>query len=185
MKRRTKRSTNVRVTGPGLLKGEDYLRLQQKLQLDLGDYQALMGITMKEHYLITLDLQKPLSDPGLCLHIRLLDEYPELLTPGPDVIELTQIVKQLKRDYPDMTLPIPPSSNLVGLMLGRNSKTATTWNQGRAVPSRKILALVQHLQTLFDTRDDPDRVLQHYCELIDTEAKARGVEDIFESRCWP
>lgn len=184
MARKTKKDANVRVTGPGPITGEHYVRLQQKLQLDLGDYQALMGITVKEHYLMTLDLSQPISDPGLCLHIRLLDEYPELLAPGPDVIELTQTIKRIKRDYPEMTLPIPASSNLVGLMLGRNARTATTWNQGRAVPARKILSLVHHLQRLFETRDDPDRALQRYCELIDREARARGVDDIFTRRLW-
>lgn len=184
MTRRTRKDTNVRVTDPGPITGEHYLRLQQKLQLDLGDYLALMGITMKEHYLIAKDPKAPISDPGLCLHIRLLDEYPDLIAPGPDVIELIHAVKRLKRDYPDIALPMPASSNLVGLMLGRNASTATTWNQGRAIPARKILALVEHLKMLLDTHAAPDRALQRYCELVDVEARARGVEDIFARRLW-
>ena len=83
MARKTKKDANVRVTGPGPITGEHYVRLQQKLQLDLGDYQALMGITVKEHYLMTLDLSQPISDPGLCLHIRLLDEYLSCWRPAP------------------------------------------------------------------------------------------------------
>jgi hypothetical protein len=184
MIRRTRKDSNVRVLGPGPITGEDYLRLQQKLQLDLGDYQALMGITMKEHYLIAKDPKAPLTDPGLCLHIRLLDEYPGLIAPGPDVLELTQTIKRLKHDYPDIDLPMPASSSLIALMLGRNARTATTWNQGKAVPARKILALVDHLQTLFDRHDAPDRALVRYCELIDVEARARGVENIFVGRNW-
>ena len=184
MTRKTRKDANVRVTGPGPVTGEDYLRLQQKLQLELGEYQALMGITIKEHYLIAKDPKAPIADPGLCLHVRLLDEYPGLIAPGPDVLELTQTVKRLKHDYPDVALPMPASSNLIALMLGRNAPTATTWNQGRAVPARKILALVGHLQKLLDTRDAPDRALVRYCELIDAEARARGVADIFVGRKW-
>ena len=184
MTRRTRKDANVRVTGPGPVTGEDYLRLQQKLQLELGDYQALMGISMREHYLIAKDPKAPIADPGLCLHVRLLDEYPGLIAPGPDVLELVQTVKQLKHDYPDIALPMPASFNLIGLMLGRNSPTATTWGQRRAVPARKILALVEHLQKLLDTHDAPDRALVRYCELIDAEAHARGVENIFTSRKW-
>jgi hypothetical protein len=45
--------------------------------------------------------------------------------------------------------------------------------------------LVNHLLKLLDTRDDPDRVVQHYCEIVDAEAKARGIEDIFTTRRWP
>lgn len=184
MPRRTRKDANVRVTDPGPITGEDYLRLQQKLRLELGDYMALMGITMKEHYLIAKDPKAPLADPGLCLHLRLLDEYPGLIAPGPDVLELTQTVKRLKHDYPDVALPMPASSNLIALMLGRNSRTATTWNQGQAMPARKILALVEHLQKLLDTHAAPDRALVRYCELIAVEARARGVADIFVGRNW-
>ena len=183
--RRIKKDSNVRVTGAGPITGEQYLNLQQKLGLDLGDYQALLGVSMKEHYLITLNPAAPLTDPGLCLHVRLLDEYPELVVPEPAVIDLVQVVKQIQRDYPDTPLPMPATANLVALMLGRKGSTASTWNTGRASPTRKIMALVRHLLTLLAERDDPDRVLVRYCELIEREGSARGVADIFKERRWP
>jgi hypothetical protein len=101
------------------------------------------------------------------------------------VQDLVQTVKQIKRDYPDTALPMPPTLNLVGLMLGRNAKTAPTWSAGRVTPPHKIMVLVRHLLTLLEERDDPDRVLQRYCELVDQEAKTRGVADIFAERRWP
>ena len=182
---RRRKLKNVLVTGRGPVTGEQYLKLQEKLRLELGEFQALMGITMKEHYLITQDPQAPLADPGLCLHLRLIDEYPELVDPESSVLDLVQKVKQLKRDYPDLDLPMPPTLNLVGLMLGRNAATAPTWSSGRVTPPHKIMALVRHLLTLLEERDDPDRVLQHYCELINQEAQARGMENIFTERRWP
>jgi len=185
--RRTRRRKlkNVLVTGRGPVTGEQYLKLQEKLRLELGEFQALMGITMKEHYLITQDPQAPLADPGLCLHLRLIDDYPELVDPEVSVLDLVQTVKQLKRDYPDLNLPMSPTLKLVGLMLGRNATTAPTWSSGRVTPPHKIMVLVRHLLTLLEERDDPDRVLQHYCELIDQEAQARGMENIFTERRWP
>lgn len=183
-KRQGRKDLNVRVTGAGPVTGEQYLKLQQKLGFDLADYQALMGLSVKEHYLITVNPPEPLADPGLSLHVRLLDEYPELVHPEPEVIELVQAVKRIKRDHPETPLPMPATAGLVALMLGRNSQTSSTWNTGRAVPARKIMALVHHLLTLLAERDDPDRVLARYCELIAQEGKARGIENIFTGRRW-
>ncbi len=183
-KRKGRKDPNVRVTDAGPVTGDQYLKLQQKTGLELADYHALLGISMKEHYLITLSPTEPLADPGLCLHVRMLDEYPELVDPEPEVIELVQAVKRVRRDYPETPWPMPATAGLVALMLGRNSQTATTWRTGRT-PARKIMMLVQHLLALLDQRDDPDRVLVRYCELIDREGKARGISDIFTSRRWP
>ena len=176
---------NVLMTDAGPVTGDQYLKLQQKLGLELAEYQSLLGVSIKEHYLIAQDRNAPLADPGLCLHVRLLDEYPELVDPEPDVIELVQVVKQIKRDHPDLTLPMQASANLVALMLGRNGPTSSTWSTGRASPARKIMRLVRHLLTLLADRDDPDRVLQRYCELVEHEGQARGIADIFTARRWP
>lgn len=175
----------MRVTDRGPVTGDQYVKLQQKLGLDLADYQALLGVSIKEHYLITQDRGAPLADPGLCLHLRLIDEYPELVDPEPEVTELVQAVKAIQRDHPAIGLPMRASANLVGLMLGRNDRTSSTWSTGRATPSRKIMALVRHLLALLDRRDDPDRVLQRYCELVGHEGNARGIADIFKDRRWP
>jgi hypothetical protein len=47
------------------------------------------------------------------------------------------------------------------------------------------MMLVRHLLTLLTERDDPDRVLQRYCELVEHEGKARGIPDLFKVRRWP
>jgi hypothetical protein len=176
---------NVLMTDDGPVTGDQYLKLQQKLGLELAEYESLLGVSIKEHYLIAQDRSAPLADPGLCLHLRLLDAYPELVDPEPDVIELVQVVKQIKRDHPDLTLPMSATAGLVALMLGRKCQTSSTWSTGRASPARKIMMLVRHLLTLLTERDDPDRVLQRYCELVEHEGKARGIPDLFKVRRWP
>ena len=89
--------------------------------------------------------------------------------------DLVRAVKRIKRDYPDTVLPLPATAGAVALMLGRKSATASTWSSGQVTPARKIMMLVRHLLTLLDERDDPDRVLARYCELMGREAAARGV----------
>lgn len=186
MKTREAKIQNVRLTDDSSpVTVTHYLKLQQKLGFDLADYQSLMGISVKEHYLMTLKPDAPLSDPGLCLHIRLLDEFPELVDPGPEVMELVRLIKQVKRDYPDTALPMPANASLVGLMLGRNVRTSSTWSTGRATPPRKIMALVSHLLTLLKESDAPDRLLARYCKLVGQEGQTRGIADIFKEKRWP
>lgn len=185
IQRKDKKTFNPRITGDGPVTGEQYLKLQHKLGLDLADFQAFLGISIKEHYLIVTKPAEPLADPGLCLHVRLLDEYPELVDPEPAMEDLVRAVKRIKRDYPNTVLPVPATAGAVALMLGRNSATASTWSSGQVTPARKIMMLVRHLLTLLDERDDPDRVLARYCELMGREAAARGVDDLFTVRRWP
>lgn len=180
-----KKTLNPRVTGDGPVTGDQYLHLQRKLGLDLADFQALFGVSVKEHYAIAAKPDAPLLDPGLSLHVRLLDEYPELVDPEPGIEDLVRAVKQVKRDYPETAIPMPATAGAVALMLGRRSATASTWSDGQVTPARKIMMLVRHLLSLLEERDDPDRVLVRYGELMAKEAAARGVEDIFEVRRWP
>lgn len=184
-KRSDKKPLNPRVTGDGPATGEQYLKLQQKLGLELAEFQALLGTSVKDHYQIAARPDEPLADPGLALHVRLLDEYPELVVPEPAMEDLVRAVKRVKRDYPDTAIPMPATAGAVALMLGRRSATASTWSDGRVTPARKIMALVRHLLALLDERDDPDRVLARYCELMEKEAAARGVDDLFAVRRWP
>lgn len=183
--KKDKRPFNPLVTGDGPVTGAQFLNLQRKLGLELADFQALLGVSVKEHYLIAAAPDQPLADPGLALHVRLLDEYPELVDPEPAIEDLVRAVKRVKRDYPETALPMPATAGAVALMLGRRHATASTWSAGQVTPARKIMLLVRHLLALLDERDDPDRVLARYGELMAKEAAARGVEDIFESRRWP
>ena len=184
-KRKDNKPFNPRITDDGPVTGDQYLKLQHKLGLELAEFQAFLGTSIKEHYLIAAKPDEPLADPGLCLHIRLLDEYPELVSPEPAMEDLVRAVKRIKRGYPETAVPISATAGAVALMLGRRSTTASTWSSGQVTPARKIMMLVRHLLTLLDERDDPDRVLAHYCELMEREAAARGIEDLFAVRRWP
>ena len=116
-KRSDKKPLNPRVTGDGPATGEQYLKLQQKLGLELAEFQALLGTSVKDHYQIAARPDEPLADPGLALHVRLLDEYPELVVPEPAMEDLVRAVKRVKRDYPDTAIPMPATAGAVARML--------------------------------------------------------------------
>lgn len=184
-KRGDKKPLNPRVTGDGPVTGDQLLALQRKLNLDLADFQSLLGLSVKEYYSITVNSEAALNDPGLALHVRLLDEYPETVDPEPAIDDLMRAIKRVKRDFPETELPFPATAWAVAVMLGRRGPTATTWSDGQITPPRKIMMLVRHLLALLDERDDPDRVLVRYADLVRKEAAARGVENVFETRRWP
>lgn len=185
-KRGDKKPLNPRVTGDGPVTGDQMLALQRKLGLELADFQTLLGISVKEYYKIAaLKPDEALTDPGLALHVRLLDEYPQLVAPGPTIEDLVRAVKQIKRDFPETELPFPATAQGVALLLGRRAATAATWSDGTVEPPRKIMVLAGHLLDLLDLRDDPDRALARYGELVRKEAAARGADNIFETRRWP
>lgn len=82
-KRSDKKPLNPRVIGEGPATGDQLLLLQRKLGLELAEFQALLGLSVKDYYAIAARPEAPLNDPGLALHVRLLDEYPELVVPEP------------------------------------------------------------------------------------------------------
>ena len=184
--RRTKKPppANVLVTGERAVTGEQYLKVHQKLGIDLGRYLTRLGMTMKDHYLVCQDLSAPLNDPGQALHVRLLDRYPELVEPDPLVEDLVSAIKDITRESPGIDLPMRPTAGLVSLLLGRNQATATTWLTRRATPSWKTVELIRDLLKLLDTHPDVAGFLEEYCETARAEARARGIEDVFKTRKW-
>lgn len=175
---------NVPVTDERAVNGEQFLKVHQKLGIDLGRYLTRLGTSMKEHYFMHQDLSAPLPDPGLALHVRLLDRYPELVKPDPQVEMLVQEIKAIARDRSGIDLPMRPSACLVSLLLGRNQGTAANWIARRAVPPWKIVELIRDLLELIETHPDAARFLEEYCQAARTEARARGVEDLFAHRKW-
>jgi hypothetical protein len=175
---------NVPVTDDGPVTGHQFLQLHRKLGMDLGRYLTRLGATMKDNFLINTHLDAPLADPSLALHVRLLDQFPELVAPDPRADDLLGALKEIAHNHPRLELPMAPSGRLVALLLGRNQTTATTWISRRATPPWKVVELLRDLLELIETQPDAARFLEHYCATVRQEAKGRGVEDLFTSRKW-
>ncbi len=152
--------------------------------MDLGRYLTRLGATMKDNFLINTHLDAPLADPSLALHVRLLDQFPNLVVPDPTAEDLVRALKEIARDHPPLELPMAPSGRLAALLLGRNQTTATTWISRRATPPWKVVELPRDLLELIETQPDAARFLERYCATVRQEAKGRGVDDLFTSRKW-
>ena len=185
MARKKVKPPNVLVTDAGPVTGEHYAKLHQKLGIDLGRYLTKLGANIRDHYQIHQDLSAPLADPGLALHVRLIDRYPDLVQPDPTAEELVQQLKEIKRDHPDLKLPMRITPSLVGVLMGRHIRTSSLWTLGRSRPTWKILELMRDLASMLDTCPDPVAFLEEYLELVRVEAAARGEDDVFAAGRWP
>lgn len=182
---RKKNKLNTLVIGAGPVTGHHYLAMLEKLKMDVGPFLNFLGANMRDHVLINQNLDAPIIDEGLALHLRLLDRHPELLQSEPTVDELVQEIKALCREYPDLKLPMRVTPSFVGLLLGRHMRTTSLWSTQKSEPGWKVATLMRDLMNLLETHSDPAACLVEYIEVVRAEATARGVEDIFSDKKWP
>lgn len=185
MRRAKPKPKNKPVIGGGPVTGEHYVKIQEKLGLDVGPFLGLLGANMKDHFVIHQNLAAPIADEGMALHLRLLDRYPELVQPEPTVDELVQEIKAIARESPDLKLPMRITPSLVGLLLGRHTRTSSLWSTRRTGPAWKVAQLMRDLLTLLETHPDAAAFLEEYVEMVKTEAAARGESDLFTAKKWP
>lgn len=184
-RRTTPKPRNKPVIGSGPVTGAHYVKVQAKLGLDVGPFLSRLGANMRDHFTIHQDLAAPIADESLALHLRLLDRYPELVPPEPTVDELVQEIKAIARENPDLKLPMRITPSLVGLLLGRHTRTSSLWNTRRTGPAWKVVELMRDLLTLLETHPDAAAFLEDYVALVQTEAAARGERDLFTAKKWP
>lgn len=182
---RKKTKRNKWVIGDGPVTGRDYAAVLEKLKMDIGPFLNYLGANMRDHIQINQHPDAPIIDEGLALHLRLLDRYPELAHPEPTVDELVQAIKAIRRESPDLELPMRVTPSFVSLLLGRHTRTSSLWSTQKSEPSWKVATLMRDLLSLFETHPDPAAFLEEYIGLVRAEAAARGVEDIFSEKTWP
>ncbi|MBL8260052.1 MAG: hypothetical protein JNM60_09620 [Candidatus Competibacteraceae bacterium] len=185
--RRKKTKWNKLVIGvsDGPVTGRHYMAVFEKLKMDVGPFLNFLGANMRDHVLINQNLDEPIADEGLALHLRLLDRYPELVHPEPAVDDLVQEIKAIRRENPDLQLPMRVTPSFVSLLLGRHIRTASLWSTQKSEPGWKITTLMRDLMNLFETHPNPAAFLEEYIDLVHAEASARGVADLFAAKAWP
>ncbi|MGB4946992.1 MAG: hypothetical protein WBQ05_07320 [Candidatus Competibacter denitrificans] len=174
-----------RVTRVGPVTGTQYKEIQKNLDLPLGLYLKRLGGNMRDHYQATRDPDQPIGDVTLALHLRLLDQYPELVEPEPTIDELLIKLRQITRDNPTLKLPMRITSTFLALLLGRNPRSSSMWNMGKAEPASKVSRLIKDLLLLLERHPDPAAFLQDYCDLVLIEAGTRGEHQLFTTKRWP
>lgn len=174
-----------RVTRVAPVTGTQYQAIQQQLGIDVATYLARLGGTMRDHYLATHDPHAPLADITLSLHLRLLDRYPDLVEPEPTAEDLLLKIRKLARAQPSQRFPMRLTATFVALLLGRNPRSSSMWNVGKAAPAGKVTKLIKDLMTILDHHPDPLAFLQEYLDLVIIEAGVRGEHQLFTAKKWP
>lgn len=174
-----------RVTRVAPVTGTQYQEIQHNLGIDLGTYLARLGGTMRDHYLATHHPPAPLADITLSLHLRLLDRYPDLVEPEPTAEDLLIKIRKIARDHPSRPFPMRLTATFIALLLGRNPRSSSMWNVGKAAPAGKVTQLIKDLMVILDHHPDPMAFLQEYLDLVIIEAGVRGEHQLFTAKKWP
>lgn len=174
-----------RVTKVAPVTGNQYQAIQSKLNLDVSRYLHRLGGTMRDHYLALHHPQEPMMDITLSLHLRLLDQYPELVEREPTVDELLIKCRQIARENPSLKFPMRLTGTFIALLLGRNPRSSSMWNVGKSLPAGKVSKLIKELLLILDSHPDPAAFLQEYMDLVLIEAGTRGEHQLFTAKKWP
>ncbi len=174
-----------RVTKVAPVTGQQYQAIQSKLNLDVSRYLHRLGGTMRDHYLALHHPHEPILDITLSLHLRLLDQYPELVEREPTVDELLIRIRQIARENRSLQFPMRLTGAFIALLLGRNPRNSSLWEVGKSLPASKVTKLIKELLLILDHHPDPASFLQEYMDLVLIEAGTRGEHGLFTAKKWP
>ena len=152
--------------------GTDVASFREWFGLSVDECRVILGIPTSSWYKITMDeAEQPLKDPAIALLIRYYARHPDEVPflPTAEVQEIEEILQDIPMCY-------------WGILLGRESASGHRWTSKhhhfKPVTARLAYYLVQN------ARKDPN-YLQHWKEdLVNVEATARGVENIWSSGSW-
>jgi len=152
--------------------GSDVAAFREWFGLSVDECRVILGIPTSSWYKITMEgADHALKDPAIALLIRYYASHPEEvpLLPTASVEDVEEILQDIPMCY-------------WGMLLGRESASGHRWvskhHHFKPITARLAYYLVQN------ARKDPDS-LQHWKEnLVNVEANARGIENIWGSGSW-
>lgn len=151
--------------------GHDLEDLREKLALSVTDLCWLFGLSMPNWGKIKREGEKPVKDPAVALLTRFLDQYPEFcpIPRHPDPNEIAEMMPGLSR-------------KTLGIALGREASAGYRWvvQGGRTSPilNRLMLVLSQRMN------QTSTQAWRDWQEMVQVEARARGVSNIWKSGSW-
>lgn len=153
--------------------GCDLETLQKRLNSSAQRCCALLGIRFNIWSDWKREPDKPIPNPGVCLLIRLLDAFPFLAEVPYSADNLRDaLTRKYGRRF---------TKTEVALMLGRQASAYTRWGT-RSAPTDVIVNLTAFLVELLET--EPLGAFDYYRELVEREARARGIKNLWEERTW-
>ena len=154
--------------------GRDIDALPKRLQCGIQRCCALLGISYNSWQKIVKQPDEPVSIISIALAARLLDAFPYLAAPPYSPEDL---LSRLQEKSGHRT-----SRAEVALMLGRQATSFSHWGNTEVAPAEVVVNLSAYLVEILDELSLD--AFEHYRSLVEQEAKARGIEDIWQRGTW-
>ncbi len=160
--------------------GRDLQQIKEFHGLSVADCLWLFGnMSITKWTQIKQKADEPLTDPTLALFVRFLDAHPEciMIQKMPDANEIFDTLNQL----------LPVSQKTMSIMLGNEESAAYRWRKVGTRQPPMIGRLMLGLKTALLMQPDQISklgVINEWNNMVATEGRARGVNDVFTSGSW-
>jgi hypothetical protein len=157
----------------------DLEMLRNVLNLDHGEFCHLLGIQLVKWWTMRNDenIHKPVKDPLLAITARWLMEHPEHCPPLAKMTPM-QLREMLLEEH-----GVEIDENNIGPMFGRHATAKNRWADGTDNISPSIRHSILILNIAIE-KMGAKRAVADWMKTVQTEANARGIEDVFRSRHW-
>lgn len=163
--------------------GADMERLRQKLGVTVEDMCYMIGISMPRWgLLVRRNGDKPLRDVTTSLIVRYIDKHiddsylPKMPTPH-------DLFERMESDQVVINALGSVNMKTISVMLGRESTSGHRWLVTGRGPSPSILRASLVISNIL-SGSNPEIGLQEWLGVINEEARARGVSDIWKAGKW-
>jgi hypothetical protein len=159
--------------------GRDLDDVKRTFGLSTADACWLFGMSItKWTHVARRDADLPITDPTLALLVRFLDAHPELpvVPKGPNAVEMHELVDAI----------IPTDQKRFSVLMGSEASGAYRWRRKESRQSPALLRLMYFMRMSLMSRDDGDKValLNDWSKVVEAEARARGVDNVFRVGRW-
>lgn len=166
--------------------GADLLDLRERLQLKSQDIAWLLGLSMtKWMMIVNKDRNQPVKDPTLALVVRVLDEFPEL-NPIPRAPSAAEIMSLADAEIPKSSdeQEFPLTKKKLSILFGAEASSGYRWletDSGISPVLGRLFSLFQRGNSMAGSRAAFN---QRWVDRVETEARARGISEIFRWGRW-
>lgn len=156
--------------------GKDLQVFQRENGLTIDEARYLFGLTMNKWCdFVNKYGDEPISNTAVALLVRLYDEFPELI-PEQKKATPAQLYGRILEIDPEYT------EKRFSLLLGRESSNGFRWLKREGAASPTVKRIAYHLY--HDILRKGSRGLRQWENIVEMEARARGVENFWIAGRW-